>query len=587
MKMLLGLFLTIGLTGGLWAQSTDPILRILKEEIERSRGLRIAGGADIPYFFEYSVDDVRAYTLSATLGGVTDEIRNRARVPQVRVKVGDYNLDSSNFVLSDANFSARYDSGLLPQDDNPQALRQQLWLMTDRTFKNALESIGRKRSAMRSVNAAPDPIPDFWKAEPVKFSLGSTVPALDEDLWKKRVVEASARFGVFPKVLASSVDFESIVNASYLVNSEGTEVKYPDNIYYIRIRASGLAADGSTVRDHFVFHVVDPRRLPSETELHQAVDTVGRNVTALAGAPLGDTYAGPVMFEGVAGAQIFAELLATQLYLPRRPVANAGQATRFTSSELEGRLGSRILPSAFTVVDDPTQTEFQGRSLLGSYPVDGEGVVPKALTVIENGVFKTPFLSRQPIPGFTASNGRGRLPGNFGHRMAVLSNLFVKSSESVAGSELKKKFIEMVKQRNKPYGIVVRNMDYPSSASGDELRRLAAALGAGANGIVLSSPLLVYRVYPDGKEELVRGVRFRGLNLRSLKDITAASTELHQLDFLGNRGPFALMGVGGYVYPASVVAPALLFEDLELERPQVEVPPPPMVPPPPLSSGAN
>ena len=127
-------------------------------------------------------------------------------------------------------------------------------------------------------------------------------------------------------------------------------------------------------------------------------------------------------------------------------------------------------------------------------------------------------------------------------------------------------------------------MDYPSSAGGDELRRLAVSLGNNANGTVLSSPLLVYRIYPDGKEELIRGVRFRGLNLRSLKDITSASTELHQFDFIGNRGPFALMGMGGYVFPASVVAPALLFEDLELEHPQVEVPRPPTVPPPPLTA---
>ncbi len=582
MKQLLALLLTTGLV----AQSTDPILRILTQEMERSRGLRIAGGSDIPYFFEYSIDDVRSYLLSTSLGGVIEELRNRARVPQVRVRVGDYSFDNSNYVLSDANFTARYDSGLLPQDDNPLALRQQLWLMTDRTFKSALESIGRKRSAMRSVNAPADPVPDFWKADAVKIMLGSSTQQLDEAAWKTRIVEASGRFKAFPTVLSSSVDMESIVNTSYLVNSEGTEAKYPDNIHYIRVRASGLAADGSTVRDHVVFHAIDPLRLPGDTELKQAVDAVGRNVTALAAAPEGEAYAGPIMFEGAAGAQLFAEILASHLYLPRRPVANAGQSSRFTPSELEGRLGSRILPASFTVVDDPTQTEFRGQSLLGSYPIDGEGVVPKPLTVIENGVFKAPLLSRQPIPGFTASNGRGRLPGSFGQRMATLSNLFVKSTESVTGGDLKKKLMEMVKQRSKPYGILVRRMDYPSSAGADELRRLAVSLGNNAGGNVLSSPLLIYRIYPDGKEELIRGVRFRGLNLRSLKDITAASTELYQFDFIGNRGPFALMSIGGYVFPASVVAPALLFEDLELEHPQVEVPRPPTVPPPTLSSAA-
>lgn len=575
------------LAGSLGAQTADPVLTILKQEMERSRGLRVAGGSDVPYFFEYTVDDVRSYTLSATLGGLVDEVHSRARIPQARVRVGDYAFDNSNYVLSDLNFAARYDSGTLPQDDNPVALRQQLWLMTDRMFKSALESIGRKRSAMRSVNAEPEPLPDFWKAEPVKLMLGSAGTPLNEAAWKKRTLDASARLGAFPSVLSSSVELESIVNTSYFVNSEGTEAKYPDNLHFVRVRASGLAPDGSTVRDHVVFHAIDAARLPSDADLKAAADTAGRNVTALANAPIGEAYSGPVLFEGLAGSQIFAEVLATQLTLPRRPVANPGQPSRFTPSELEGRIGSRILPSTFTVVDDPTQYEFAGQPLLGSYAIDGEGVVPKALTVIENGVFKAPFLSRQPIAGgFTASNGRGRMPGSFGHRFATLSNLFVKSSESVPAADLKKKLMEMVKQRSKPYGILVRRMDYPSSASGDELRRLAASLGNSASGNVISSPLMVYRIYPDGKEELIRGVRFRGLNLRSLKDITAASTEVFQFDFIGNRGPFALMGIGGYVYPASVVAPALLFEDLELEKPQVEVPRPPTVPPPALSTTA-
>ncbi|MBY0502467.1 MAG: hypothetical protein K2X03_01065 [Bryobacteraceae bacterium] len=572
------------LAGSLAAQSTDPILKVLTQEMERSRGLRIAGGADVPYFFEYSVDDVRSYVVNATLGGLIDETRNRARVPQVRVRVGDYAFDNSNFALSDANFSARYDTGLLAQDDNPLALRQQLWLATDRAFKNALESIGRKRSAMRSVTAAPDPLPDFWKAEPVKLVVNTTSAALDEAAWKKRVLAASARFKAFPAVLNSSVELESLVNTSYLVNSEGSEIKYPDNIHYIRVRASGMAADGSTVRSHEVFHAVDVQRLPSEADLNKAVDEIGRQVTALATAPVGDAYAGPILFEGPAGAQLIAELLGSQLSLPRRPIMNAGQGNRFTASDLEGRLGSRILPSAFTLVDDPTQNEFRGRPLIGSYPVDGEAIVPKPVTVIENGVFKTPLLSRQPIAGFTASNGRGRLPGSYGHRFATLSNLFVKSTEAVSDADLKKRLLELVKQRSKPFGILVKQMDYPSSAGGDELRRLAASLGNNSSGTVLSSPLLVYRIYPDGKEELMRGVRFRGLNLRSLKDILSASTELHQFDFIGNRGPFALMGVGGYIFPASVVAPSLLFDDLEIEKPTIEVPPPPTVPPPPLST---
>ena len=167
---------------------------------------------------------------------------------------------------------------------------------------------------------------------------------------------------------------------------------------------------------------------------------------------------------------------------------------------------------------------------------------------------------------------------------AGYGNLFVKASGGVPAAELKKKLIEMVKQRNKAYGILVRKLDWPSSASFDELRRSTSAMAQSGGGTrPISLPLLVYRVYPDGREELVRGMRFRGLSTRSLKDIAAASDENFVFNFLDTPLTFALMGVGGFVTNASVIAPAVLFEELELEKAGEELLQLPVVPPPPLA----
>jgi hypothetical protein len=149
---------------------------------------------------------------------------------------------------------------------------------------------------------------------------------------------------------------------------------------------------------------------------------------------------------------------------------------------------------------------------------------------------------------------------------------------------MKKKLIELCQQRNKPYGMLVRKIDYPSSASIDEFRRLAtAAAQSGGNTRLVSEPLLLYRVYPDGREELVRSMRFRGLSTRSLKDIIAASDENYVFDFIDSNAPLALMGAGSFVTTASVIAPAVLFDELEFEPIHEDVPKPPIVPAPPLS----
>jgi hypothetical protein len=192
------------------------------------------------------------------------------------------------------------------------------------------------------------------------------------------------------------------------------------------------------------------------------------------------------------------------------------------------------------------------------------------------------FMSRQPVRGFEGSNGRARMPGNFGANATGMSNLIVTSSITLPVSELKSKMLEMIAARSKPYGIIVRKMDFPSSASVDEARRLlSGSQSVGSRPVSL--PLFVYRLYPDGHEELVRGVRFRGLNTRSFKDVIAAGNDSTVFDFLDNQAPFDLIGGAGYVSNATVIAPSLLIDDLELHPLEDELPKLPVVPAPELS----
>lgn len=98
----------------------------------------------------------------------------------------------------------------------------------------------------------------------------------------------------------------------------------------------------------------------------------------------------------------------------------------------------------------------------------------------------------------------------------------------------------------------------------------------------MSLPILVYRIYQDGHEELVRGLRFRGLNARSLKDILAAGDDSAAFEYLDNTAPFALMGGAGFTTEACVVAPSILIDDLELHPLEEEQPKLPLVPAPDL-----
>jgi hypothetical protein len=557
----------------------DPVLKAMREEIERSRALRVVS-LEQPYFIEYALHDGRSVSISATLGALISRRRSEYRLPRIQVRVGSYKFDNTNYAGPGAGGATRYDVDRFPLDDSYPVLRRHLWLATDQAYKAALESLARKRAILKNVTLT-DPLPDFSPAEPLVLVQDARPEALDEDLWAGRMRGLSAVFAAFPRVYSSIVDFEAGQSAVYLVNSEGAQVRIPEKMMMVRVRASAQAPDGMVVRDAAVFHSLELGRLPSDLELERAARQVAENLTALTEAPVGEEYTGPVLFEGIAAGQLVAQVLGRNLAVPRRPVSPPGRTFLFSGSELEGRLGVRILPEWMDVVDDPSQKEWRGRPLFGHYQVDLEGVAPKPLALVEKGVLKSFLLTRQPIRGFEASNGRARLPGNLGSKEASFGNLFVRASETVPAVQLRQQLIDLCRQRGKPYGIVVRKMDFPSSASIDELRRLLS--GGARSARQVSLPLLVYRVYPDGREELARGLRFRGLTARSLKDMLAASDDTHVFDYLENAAPFAFMGGASYAAETSVIAPSLLIDDLELEKAQDELTRPPLVPPPALS----
>ena len=561
------------------ADSGDVILRAMRAELDRARDLKFAN-LESPYYVEANIDDVASFTASATLGGLLSANRGHFRSPRVEVRVGSYKFDNTNYIGSGYIYGSNYDVDRLPLEDNFELLRRYLWLAIDRAYKSAVESISRKRAALKNVSIGEQP-DDFAPAEPLRNIEPVSPASFDEEALKARVRSLSAIFAKYPDVRNSSVDFSGAHNIRYMATTEGTEIRVQEHVSVLTARASSQAPDGMMLRDVVVFHSGQPGVLASELEMARGITALAENVSALAKSPMGEGYNGPVVFERQAAAQILAQVIGKNLALTRKPVTEPGRPGVFPTSELEGRFGARILPEWMDIVDDPTQTEWRGHPLFGHYTVDMDGVAPQPLSLVEKGMLKNFLLTRLPMRNFPRSNGRARLPGGFGENAAGLSNLFVRASETVTPAELKKKMIEICKTRNKPYGILIRKMDYPSSAALDELRRLlAGSANSGGSAKPVSIPILAYRVYPDGREELVRGLRFRGFNARSFKDILAASDENYVFEFLDNGVPMAMMGAGSTIAQSCVIAPSLLIDDLEMERMEEEFPKIPIVPPP-------
>ncbi|MCX5753182.1 MAG: acyl-phosphate glycerol 3-phosphate acyltransferase, partial [Candidatus Krumholzibacteria bacterium] len=85
-------------------------------------------------------------------------------------------------------------------------------------------------------------------------------------------------------------------------------------------------------------------------------------------------------------------------------------------------------------------------------------------------------------------------------------------------------------------------------------------------------PTLVYRIFPDGREELVRGVDLIGTPLTAFSRIAAGDDELAV--FNGTCGAES----GGV--PTSCVSPAILVDQIEVQKKEKSQERPPLLPAP-------
>jgi TldD protein len=180
----------------------------------------------------------------------------------------------------------------------------------------------------------------------------------------------------------------------------------------------------------------------------------------------------------------------------------------------------------------------------------------------------------------TASNGHGRLPGAFGAEEAVPGNLFIEASSTTKESDMKAKLLEKVKEAGLKYGILIRRLDFPSTAGGSELQSMSRQLQKAGYSRSLNSPLLAYRVYPGGREELVRGLRFKDFSAKDLRDIASASDQPYVFNYVNNGSSFNYAEVAANATTTSVIAPSLLLDSVELAAADNEPGKLPVVPPP-------
>jgi TldD protein len=502
------------------AAVSDPLLRAMREELDRSKAQLKMDSVPSPYYIEYRLSDVDEYQADAVFGALRRSDRSHARSVRVTVRVGDYKQDSY------------YGPGvgvvnLAPIDDNPMALRWQLWAASDEAYKAASAALAAKKAALLQFTAD-QPFDDFARAAAVQ-SVGPLVRLdFDPRQWEETLEKSTALFHNDPKIesLGALVRFRAV--NQYFVNSEGTVTRQGYTVYLLTLGGSTQAADGMQLNRSPYYAAATAKELPTVDQLMTDTMEMMDTLHKLREAPVvNEDYRGPVLFSPDAANDIFYGMIGPNV-LGIRP--KPGESAR-TAGEFSSNYKGRVLPSFLSVDDDPTLLTFGGKTLLGSYATDDEGVQAEKVSLIEGGELVNYLLGREPIRDFPGSNGHGRAgPGQL--TSPNIGTLMVKSKQTLTSDALKQKLLDLCKQQGLEYGY------YVDTLGGTDY-----------------SPRLLYRVYAkDGHQELVRGAEFNELDTRALRNDVVAVGDDPQV---GNRD--------GAV-PTTVISPSILFDDLEVKR---------------------
>jgi TldD protein len=582
------------------APDNDQTLRAMRDEMARSKTrleLKIPGTNEPvkPYYVEYRLLDLDVREVVAQFGTLLTTNHNRNRFMDVEARVGNYKLDSSNFISDDGFRGFIGSQGSVGIDHDYDSLRQDLWIATDQAFKEAVESYSRKQAYLSSL-ARQSEVDDFSKATPIQIIEPLVTPDWSSRNWEQEARDSSATLRIFPEIYESRVTYYLVYATEYLLTSEGTEIRTNHTFAAIESGMNTLASDGMPLNHLYATYAPKPADLPNVDAVRKGLNVAGSELMALRASQPAQDYTGPVLFEARAAAPLLAQVLGPSMNGSRPPLAFQPVVEQLMGnlggkSDWVGRIGARVLPQSVTVVDDPGAKEYHGTPLIGAFAVDDEGVRAQKVTVVENGTLKALLMSRRPGNDSDQSNGHGR-SGFLTDAKPTMSNLFFKSTETVSPSELKKKFLDECKSEKLQYCIIVREMDNPSLSllHQDDFSSLLASYGGGA-GTGDRLPLMVYKVYPDdGREEVIRGARIIGVNTHSLRNLGGVGND----DFVYNYMQSQIAGFSGTALgafgsaqgglPASVVAPSLLFEELEVRGARGEPKRLPLLPAPPLTA---
>jgi len=516
------------------------IIETAASEIDRALEMLAQRKSPSLFYLSHLIREEEGVFLEARHGAISRDKSEVRRSCLTDARVGTTKRDqvAEGGLLDNSTDDESYGYVSLPIGNDLDALKHALWRLTDARTREAEDSWLRKRANELTYLDVNRHLGAFEVRPSVQQLKFRKLPEIDLAHWKRYIERASAIVKKYPSIKNSHVELRAKKQTRIFVNSEGTRLIDRRAYWTLEAYLWHLSPKGDGLPWSIVHTASKPQELPTLRTFQKEIVERIELLEQLGNAPVVRSYSGPVLLEPIPAGLLIHEALGHRLEGNRLLSPGEGQTFRDSMGEI-------VLPEFLSLRDDPSLSTHQGTSLIGHYSFDDEGVEAQDTSLIENGRLVGFLTSRTPIFKKHRSNGHGR-SRTHERPMSRMGVTILESNAGHSAEELRAQLIDEVKKQNLPYGIRIIH------ASGGETSTDAYNFQAFLGEINLAS-----RVYPDGREELIRGVNFVGTPLNAVRGIIASGKE--------SEVDNAYCGAESGYIPVSTISPALLVKHLELQ----------------------
>ncbi len=567
---------------------TKDIVDAVAQEMNRAMQNLQIPGAPKPYSIAYKITEVEVNDAVASLGFTTSKKSRHFVSLEARVRVGSVAFDNGNFVVPGGDDVDAVATVSLSLEATPRIARRAAWMATDAAYKEALIQLRAKMESRKAGSVGQADVPAWTQQKAIVSDDQIAVPVLESvvDLEARAKLLSSAFRGA-AHVRDSRVAVTSYLERRWYLTTEGTSVTDTRRASGVLIAASGQADDGQGLAQHYLRYGHTEKDLPSNQELNDEIKKISDLLRDLAKAPLVGRYVGPVLFQGEGAVGFIRQTLAPHLGGTPLPEGLRPQDAKQFGGALTDKVGLRVAATMLSFSDDPTASAANGKALIGGYKLDDEGTPAQRVTMVKEGKLQTLLTSRTPSQKDAISNGHARRTAEGGAFHGSATNLFVNAKGGLSSAALKAKLLSSARNEGLGYGLLIQRFDDAAITSAPEFSRHELLNMLQTTDQALPPPALVaYKVFPNGKQELVRGVQLAELPIRTWKDVIAAGSTPFVYNYLAPSESFISLRIGGGTdngnvpsggIESAIITPDLLVGEIEVrtstlgQRPQPAV----------------